>query len=187
MVVILDSFDSFTYNLAHGLTAAGAQVRVLRVDQADLDALAADPPELLVLSPGPGRPEDAAVPLEAIRRFAGRIPLFGVCLGMQCLAVAFGGTVGPAPAPVHGRTSLVFHDGRGLFQGVTCPLRVGRYHSLCVLEAPPCMAITAWTEDGVAMAMRHRNFPITSLQFHPESFLTDEGAAIMAHVVRGDY
>jgi anthranilate synthase/aminodeoxychorismate synthase-like glutamine amidotransferase len=125
--------------------------------------------------------------MAAIRRFAGRLPIFGICLGMQCLAVACGGTVGPAPEPVHGKTSRILHDSRGIFHGMPSPLRVGRYHSLAVREVPECMDVTARTEDGVPMALRHRGLRMAGVQFHPDSFLTDDGPAMMAHVLRGDF
>ena len=186
-VFLIDNFDSFTYNIAHALAAAGATVEVRRADGVDLDALEADPPGLLVLSPGPGRPEDAKVSLEAIQRFAGRIPLFGICLGMQCMAVAYGGNVGPAPEPVHGKATRILHDGRCVFQGLATPLRVGRYHSLCVRDVPACLEVTARSEDGLPMALRHRGLRMAAVQFHPDSFLTDDGPAMMAHVLRGDF
>jgi anthranilate synthase/aminodeoxychorismate synthase-like glutamine amidotransferase len=186
-VLLVDNFDSFTWNIAHGLAAAGADVRVLRADQVEPAALEAQPPELLVLSPGPGAPEEARVALELLRRFGGRLPVFGVCLGMQCLAVAFGGKVGPAPQPVHGKTSRIHHDGRGFFEGLPASLEVGRYHSLCVTELPDCLEATAWTGDGVVMAVRHRTWAMAGVQFHPDSFLTEAGPAMMAHVLRGHY
>ena len=186
-VFLIDNFDSFTYNIAHGLAAAGATVEVRRADQVDFEQLEAEPPDLLVLSPGPGDPSDARVSLEAIQRFAGRLPIFGVCLGMQCLAVAFGGKVGPAPEPVHGRATRILHDGHGVFQGLPATLRVGRYHSLCVLEVPPCLQVTARSEDGIPMALRHRGLRMAGVQFHPDSFLTDDGPAMMAHALRGDF
>jgi anthranilate synthase/aminodeoxychorismate synthase-like glutamine amidotransferase len=186
-VFLLDNFDSFTYNIAHGMAAAGATVDVRRADGVDLKALEADLPDLLVLSPGPGRPQDAQVSLAAIQRFAGRVPIFGVCLGMQCLAVAYGGTVAPGPEPVHGKTSRIVHDGRGVFQGLPSPMRVARYHSLCVTEVPPCLEVTARSEDGIPMALRHRGIRMAGVQFHPDSFLTDDGPAILAHALRGDF
>ena len=186
-VFLLDNFDSFTYNIAHGLAAAGATVEVRRADGVDLEALEAEPPDLLVISPGPGRPEDALVSLAAIRRFAGRVPIFGVCLGMQCLAVAYGGTVAPGAEPVHGKATRITHEGRGLFQGLPSPIKVARYHSLCVLDVPSCLEVTAWTEDGVPMAMRHRGLRMAGVQFHPDSFLTDDGPAILEHALRGDF
>jgi anthranilate synthase/aminodeoxychorismate synthase-like glutamine amidotransferase len=186
-VFLIDNFDSFTYNIAHALAAAGATVEVRRADLVDLDAVEADPPALVVISPGPGRPEDAQVSLDAIRRFAGRIPIFGICLGMQCLAVAYGGTVGRAPEPVHGKATRILHDGCGVFQGLESPLRAGRYHSLCVQDVPPCLEVTARSEDGLPMALRHRGLRMAAVQFHPDSFLTDDGPAMMAHVLRGDF
>jgi len=186
-VFLLDNFDSFTYNIAHGLAAAGATVEVRRADEADLDRLEADLPDLLVISPGPGAPQEARAALAAIGRFAGRIPVFGVCLGMQCLALAYGGTVGPAPEPVHGRTTRILHDGRGVFQGLPSPIRAARYHSLCVQTAPACLEICARSEDGVPMALRHRGMRLAGVQFHPDSFLTDDGPAILHHALRGDF
>ena len=185
-VFLLDNFDSFSYNIAHGLAAAGATVEVRRADGTDLEALEAEPPDLLVISPGPGHPREALVALAAIRRFAGRVPIFGVCLGMQCLALAYGGTVEPGPEPVHGKTSRILHDGRGLFQGLASPMRVARYHSLCVAEVPGCMEVTARSEDGIPMALRHRGLRMAGVQFHPDSFLTDDGPAILEHALRGD-
>ena len=186
-VFLVDNYDSFTYNIAHGLAAAGASVEVRRADGVNLAVLEAQPPDLLVISPGPGHPRDAQVALEAIRRFAGRIPLFGVCLGMQCLAVAYGGTVEPAPEPVHGRTTRVQHEGCGLFQGLPNPIRAARYHSLCVRQVPDCLEVTARSEDGVPMALRHRGLRMAGVQFHPDSFLCEDGPAILAHVLRGDF
>ena len=186
-VFLVDNFDSFTYNIAHGLAGAGAAVEVCRADRVDLDQLEADLPDLLVLSPGPGRPQDARVSLEAIRRFAGRLPMFGVCLGMQCLAVAYGGTVAPAPEPVHGKAAPIHHDGRGIFQGLPSPIRAARYHSLCVREVPRCLEVTARSGDGLPMALCHRDLRLAGVQFHPDSFLTEDGPAILGHVLRGDF
>jgi len=186
-VFLIDNFDSFTYNIAHGLAAAGATVEVRRADGVDLEEVEAEPPDLLVISPGPGHPRDAHVSLAAIRRFAGQIPIFGVCLGMQCLAVAYGGTVEPGPEPVHGRATRILHDGRGVFQGLPAAIRVARYHSLCVVRVPDCMEVTARSEDGLPMALRHRGLRMAGVQFHPDSFLTDDGPAMMAHALRGDF
>jgi anthranilate synthase/aminodeoxychorismate synthase-like glutamine amidotransferase len=184
-ILLIDNFDSFTYNVLHGLTAAGATVEVRQRDLIDLAAVEAFDPSLVVLSPGPGRPEDTGVCLEVARRMAGRVPILGVCLGLQVLAVAFGGHVGRAPEPVHGKTSAVVHDGLGLFEGLPSPLTVGRYHSLCVTVVPPEMEVCARTGDGVVMGLRHRRWPVAGLQFHPDSFLTEDGSRILQNAVHG--
>ena len=184
-VLLLDNLDSFTHNVAQGLVEAGARVDVLRRDRATLADLEAVRPGLLVLSPGPGRPEDAALALAAVRAFAGRIPILGVCLGHQVLACAFGGEVGRAPEPVHGKAWAIHHDGTGLFTGLPEPLQAGRYHSLVVTVVPPSFRITARTPEGLVMAMRHRDLPIAGLQFHPDSFLTPHGLEIFRNALLG--
>lgn len=186
-VVMLDNFDSFTFNVFHGLVEAGAQVEVRRAEAIDLPGLIALEPELLVISPGPRRPEDAKLSLEALRHFGGRVPVLGICLGMQCMATAFGGRVGRAPEPVHGKVSRIHHDGRGLFSGLPNPLPVGRYHSLCVTEAPPDFEVAARTEDGLIMTIRHQRWPMVGVQFHPDSFLTEHGTEILANVLHERY
>jgi para-aminobenzoate synthetase component 2 len=184
-ILIVDNFDSFTFNIVHGLREAGADVLVRGRDEVDLRAVEAMAPGLVVLSPGPGRPEETGVCLEIVRGLAGRLPIFGVCLGLQVIAVALGGRVGPAPQPVHGKTSAVTHDGLGLFQGLPSPLTVGRYHSLCVTEPPPDMDVCACTADGVLMGLRHPQLPLAGLQFHPDSFLTQDGIRILANAAHG--
>lgn len=186
-VLLLDNLDSFTHNVRHGLVEAGAEVIVLRRDQGCLEDLERTAPGLLVISPGPGRPEDARLSLAAIHAFAGRIPILGVCLGHQCLAVAFGGEVGRATEPVHGKVSPIHHDGRGLFEGLPDPLEVGRYHSLAVTRLPECLETSAWAEDGTNMALRHRSLPIAGVQFHPDSFLTPLGSEIFRHALAGRF
>lgn len=186
-VLLLDNLDSFTHNVRHGLVEAGAEVIVLRRDQADLADIEREAPDLLVISPGPGCPEEAALSLEAIRVFCGRLPILGVCLGHQCLAVAFGGAVDRAEEPVHGKVSRIFHDGRGLFEGLPDPFEAGRYHSLGVTRLPECLEKTAWTEDGALMGFRHRTLPIAGLQFHPDSFLTPLGPRIFRHALAGRF
>jgi len=185
--VMLDNFDSFTFNVFHGLVEAGARVEVRRAEAIDLPGLIALKPELLVISPGPKRPEDATLSLEALRHFGGRIPVLGICLGMQCMAQAFGGRVERAPEPVHGKVSRIRHDGRGLFEGLPDPLAVGRYHSLCVSVPPLDFEVAARTEDGLVMALRHRRWPMVGVQFHPDSFLTQHGTEILRNVLHERY
>jgi anthranilate synthase/aminodeoxychorismate synthase-like glutamine amidotransferase len=185
LILLIDNFDSFTHNISHGLVAAGAAVEIRRRDRIDVAAVRSIDPAMIVLSPGPGRPEDSGVCLEIARTLAGSIPILGICLGMQVLAVAFGGVVDRAPEPVHGKTSSVTHDGSGLFAGLPSPLDVGRYHSLCVTSVPPEMEVTARTSDGVLMGLRHRSLPLAGLQFHPDSFLTPQGGAILRNAADG--
>lgn len=182
-VLLLDNFDSFTHNVRHGLVRAGADVLVMRADGGGLEEVEAARPDLLVISPGPGRPEDALLSMEAIRRFAGRLPMVGICLGHQCLALHFGGHVVKSPEPVHGKVSRVRHDGQGLFRGLPDPLAVGRYHSLSVDALPDCLLCTAFTEDGLVMGLRHRELPLHGVQFHPDSFLTPNGPEIFRNVI----
>lgn len=184
-VLLLDNLDSFTHNLAQGLQALGAEVRVLRARGATLDGLERARPSHLVISPGPGHPSQARLSLAALRRFAGRLPLLGVCLGHQALAQAFGGSVGRAARPLHGRASRIRHDGRGLFLGLPQGFRAGRYHSLAVEEAglPASLKITAWADDGTVMGLRHSSGAV-GLQFHPESILTPCGNRLLANFLR---
>lgn len=182
-VLLLDHFDSFTFNVAQGLVEAGADVQVRRVDDGTAEAAATGPLDLLVLGPGPGRPEEARLALNLVARLAGRVPILGICLGHQVLALAFGGAVTRGPAPVHGKVSVVRHDGRGLFAGLPSPLEVGRYHSLAVTRMPGELEACAWSEDGAVMALRHRSLPLAGLQFHPDSFLTPCGAELWRHAL----
>ena len=186
-VLLLDNLDSFTHNVAQGLVEAGAQVRVCRKDSITLEGLLEADPELLVLSPGPGAPEDATLALAAARAFAGRIPILGVCLGHQVLACAFGGKVERAPEPVHGKVWTIRHDGRGLFQGLPDPMEAGRYHSLVVTRAPEGFEVCARTPEGLIMAMRHRELPLAGVQFHPDSFLTPHGVELFRNAVLGRF
>jgi len=182
MVLLIDNYDSFTWNLAHRLGELGAAVRVVRNDAVTVEDIERLAPARLVISPGPGRPETAGVTIEALRRFAGRLPILGVCLGHQALSVAFGGRVERAPVPMHGKTSLVAHDGAHLFAGLTGPFEAGRYHSLVIpREAMPTdFVVTAWVEaDGIIMGVRHTTHPIFGVQFHPESVLTTVGHRLL--------
>jgi anthranilate synthase/aminodeoxychorismate synthase-like glutamine amidotransferase len=182
VVLLIDNYDSFTWNLAHRLGELGARVEVVRNDAITVDEIARRSPERIVISPGPGRPETAGVTVEAIRRFAGRLPILGVCLGHQALSVAFGGRVDRAPVPMHGKTSMVVHDGSHLFAGLSGPFEAGRYHSLVIPRdaMPPDFVVTAWVEDdGVIMGVRHTSQPIFGVQFHPESVLTTVGHRLL--------
>jgi anthranilate synthase/aminodeoxychorismate synthase-like glutamine amidotransferase len=182
MVLLIDNYDSFTWNLAHRLGELGADVRVVRNDAITVEDIERRLPERLVISPGPGRPEGAGVTVEALRRFAGRLPVLGVCLGHQALAVAFGGRVERAPAPMHGKVSHVTHDGTHLFAGVSNPFDAGRYHSLVIARdgVPAGFHVTASVEaDGTIMGVRHETQPTFGVQFHPESVLTDAGYRIL--------
>jgi anthranilate synthase/aminodeoxychorismate synthase-like glutamine amidotransferase len=179
-ILLLDNYDSFTYNLAQYLGELGHAPIVHRNDEIGLDAVDALALERIVISPGPGRPEDAGITVDVIRRYGSRIPVLGVCLGHQAIGYAFGGDVIRAPVLMHGKVSAVKHDGRGVFSGVAQPFVAGRYHSLVVADpVPNALEISARTEDGVVMGIRHREFPIHGVQFHPESVLTGEGRKIL--------
>jgi anthranilate synthase/aminodeoxychorismate synthase-like glutamine amidotransferase len=182
MVLVIDNYDSFTYNLVQYLGELGAQIVVRRNDEATLEQLRALGHARVVISPGPGRPEQAGVSLDVIKEFGPRMPLLGVCLGHQAIGLAFGGDVTRAPLPVHGKTSTVEHDGKGVFAGLAGSFQAGRYHSLVVGERtlPTALEVTARTkEDGLVMGLRHRTMPIHGVQFHPESVLTNEGRRIL--------
>jgi len=179
-VLLLDNYDSFTYNLAQYLGELGHAPTVRRNDEISLAEVETLAPERIVLSPGPGRPEDAGITVEVIRRLGARIPVFGVCLGHQAIGYAFGGDVGRAPTLMHGKVSTIQHDGRGIFAGVTQPFVAGRYHSLVVNEPTPAsLEVSARTDEGVIMGLRHREWPVHGVQFHPESVLTGEGKKIL--------
>ncbi|MGH7442092.1 MAG: anthranilate synthase component II [bacterium] len=184
-VLILDHLDSFTHNLAQGFEARGARVKVFRPAQSGLAGLRAWKPSHLVLSPGPGRPESCKTSLRAVRSFAGRVPLLGVCLGHQVLAYAFGASVVRAHRPVHGRASTIRHDGGGLFQGLPASFRAGRYHSLAVSARglPPAFEVSAWTTTGEIMGLRHVS-GAEGIQFHPESILTPCGPRLFENFLR---
>jgi anthranilate synthase/aminodeoxychorismate synthase-like glutamine amidotransferase len=182
VVLVIDNYDSFTYNLVQYLGELGAAVRVCRNDETTPDAIGAMAPSRILISPGPGRPEDAGITLDVIRAFAHRVPMLGVCLGHQAIGLAFGGDVIRAPSPMHGKTSTVEHDGRGIFAGITTSFQASRYHSLVVAEDrwPDALEVTARSkEDGLVMGLRHREWPLHGVQFHPESILTNEGRRIL--------
>jgi anthranilate synthase/aminodeoxychorismate synthase-like glutamine amidotransferase len=180
VLLLIDNYDSFTFNLAQYLGELGAPPLVKRNDEMSLDEIAALKPDHIVISPGPGRPEDAGISVELIRRFGPRTPLLGVCLGHQGIGIAFGGQVVRASQLMHGKVSSIQHDGRGVFQGVSQPFTAGRYHSLVVAEPlPDVLEIAARTDNGTIMGVRHRTFPVHGVQFHPESVLTGEGKQIL--------
>jgi anthranilate synthase component 2 len=182
MVFVLDNYDSFTFNLVQYLGELGADVRVRRNDQFTLDEIDEWRPSHIVISPGPGRPEDAGLTPDVVRRFGSRIPVLGVCLGHQAIGSVFGSQVIRARSPMHGKTSIVEHDGRGVFAGLTAPFVASRYHSLIVADEGLSseLEVSARTrEDGTIMGLRHRSFPIHGVQFHPESVLTVEGRRML--------
>jgi anthranilate synthase/aminodeoxychorismate synthase-like glutamine amidotransferase len=180
VLLLIDNYDSFTWNLAQYLGELGAAPVVRRNDEISLDDVEAMRPARIVISPGPGRPEDAGITVEAIRRFGRATPLLGVCLGHQGIGVAFGGSVVRAPQLMHGKVSTVCHDGRGVFRGVAQPFTAGRYHSLMVADPlPEALEAAARTDDGTIMAVRHREYPIHGVQFHPESVLTAAGRQML--------
>jgi len=182
MVLVIDNYDSFTYNLVQYLGELGATVVVRRNDEATIDQLRGLTHDRVVISPGPGRPEQAGVSLDVIKEFGPRMPLLGVCLGHQAIGLAFGGEVIRAPQPVHGKTSTVEHNGQGVFKGLAASFQAGRYHSLVVSgkTMPKELEVLARTkDDGLVMGLRHRSLPIHGVQFHPESVLTNEGRRIL--------
>jgi anthranilate synthase/aminodeoxychorismate synthase-like glutamine amidotransferase len=180
VILLIDNYDSFTFNLAQYLGELGAPPLVRRNDRITLDEIRTLGPSHIVISPGPGRPEDAGVTVAAIRQFGPSTPLLGVCLGHQGIGIAFGGDVIRAPQLMHGKVSSVEHDGRGVFRGISQPFMAGRYHSLVIADPPPAdLEIAARTDDGIIMGVRHRQFPIHGVQFHPESVLTGEGRQLL--------
>jgi len=187
MVLVIDNYDSFTYNLVQYLGELGADVQVMRNDVVTLEDVAAARADRILISPGPGRPEDAGVTMSVIRAFGEKTPVLGVCLGHQAIGAVFGGSVVRAAAPVHGKTSTIEHDGRGVFAGISGPFAASRYHSLIVADAnlPSDLEVAARTkEEGLIMGIRHRRWPLHGVQFHPESILTGEGKAILRNFLR---
>ncbi|MFZ8885708.1 MAG: anthranilate synthase component II [Steroidobacteraceae bacterium] len=186
-LLLIDNYDSFTYNLVQAFLVLGADVDVRRNDEITVEAALGMPATHLCISPGPGSPREAGVSMAMISAFAGRVPVLGVCLGHQSIVEAFGGQVVRAERMMHGKTSGVHHDGRGLFRGLSNPVEVGRYHSLIARRdaLPPCLEVSAWTEEGEVMGVRHRALQVEGVQFHPESILTVEGPALLANFIDG--
>jgi len=181
MLLMIDNYDSFTYNLVQYLGELGEEVRVVRNDEVTVDEIAALAPARIVISPGPCTPNEAGVSLPSIARFAGKIPILGVCLGHQAIGQAFGGRVVHARTLMHGKVSPIHHAGKGVFRGLPSPFNATRYHSLAIERAscPADLEITAWTEDGEIMGVRHRTLAVEGVQFHPESILTEHGHALL--------
>ena len=186
MILMIDNYDSFTYNLVQYLGELGAQIEVRRNDQTTLEEIERMSPERIVISPGPKTPNEAGLCLELIKKFAGRLPILGVCLGHQAIGQAFGGKVVRAPQIMHGKTSDVHHDGKTIFAGLPNPLPATRYHSLIVERAslPTCLAISATSPDGLIMALRHKELRVEGVQFHPESVLTAVGKQLLANFLK---
>jgi anthranilate synthase component 2 len=180
MLLMIDNYDSFTYNIVQYFGELGEDVRTVRNDEITLDEIAAMKPDRICISPGPKSPLDAGVSVEVLRQFKGKLPILGVCLGHQAIGAAFGGNVVRARQVMHGKTSLVAHTGVGVFKGLPSPFTVIRYHSLAIERAslPACLEVTAWTDDGEIMGVRHKEYDIEGVQFHPESILSEHGHAL---------
>ncbi len=185
MLLLIDNYDSFTYNLAHLFGELGVEVLVRRNDEITLVEIDELAPSQLVISPGPGRPEDAGISEAAVLALAGRVPVLGVCLGHQAIVAAFGGEIGPAQALVHGKATAVSHDGRGIFTGMAEGFQAGRYHSLAAASVPDRLEISATAADGEVMAVRHRELRLDGVQFHPESVLTPSGPELARNFLEG--
>jgi anthranilate synthase/aminodeoxychorismate synthase-like glutamine amidotransferase len=181
MILLIDNYDSFTYNLYQYLSELGEEIKVSRNDMITLDDIEKMAPQRIVISPGPGRPEDAGISNEVILKFGERIPILGVCLGHQCIGQAYGAMVDHAGEIKHGKTSLIYHDGKGVFKGIASPFPAVRYHSLAIkrYSLPDCLEVSAWTDNDIIMGVRHREYPVEGVQFHPESILTKEGKEIL--------
>ena len=185
MVLMIDNYDSFTYNLVQYLAELGAQVRVVRNDEISVDEVRSLAPRAIVISPGPSAPDQAGISLELVQHLAGRVPIFGVCLGHQTIGQAFGGKVVRAKRVMHGKVSAVRHDGEGVFRGLPAEFRATRYHSLAVERdsLPACLKITAEAEDGEIMGVRHRDYAVEGVQFHPEALLTEHGHRMLQNFI----
>lgn len=185
MILVIDNYDSFTFNLVQYLGEMGQELKVFRNDAITLETIETLAPRRIVISPGPGRPEDSGIIIQAIQRFSGKMPILGVCLGHQAIGAAFGGDVVSAPSIMHGKTSDIFHDGRTIFSGLPSPFRATRYHSLVISPEtlPDCLEVSARTQDGVIMGLRHREWLVEGVQFHPESILTDVGMKLLSNFV----
>jgi anthranilate synthase component 2 len=186
MLLLIDNYDSFTYNLFQYLSELGEEVWVTRNDKVSLEEIMQKSPQRIVISPGPGTPEQAGICNDVIRKFGDSIPILGVCLGHQCIGYSYGAKVNRASEIKHGKSSLVYHDGRGLFQGLPNPFPAIRYHSLAVMpdDLPDCLELSAWTKEGIIMGLRHRQFPVEGVQFHPESIMTEVGKDLLRNFLK---
>ncbi|WP_226647391.1 aminodeoxychorismate/anthranilate synthase component II [Mesobacillus subterraneus] len=185
MILMIDNYDSFTYNLVQYLGEMGEELKVIRNDQTSIKGIEELDPQFLMISPGPCSPNEAGISLEAIKNFSGKTPIFGVCLGHQSIAQVFGGDVVRAERLMHGKTSMVYHDGKTIFEGLENPFPAARYHSLIVKKEtlPDCLEISAWTEEGEIMAIRHKTLRVEGVQFHPESILTTPGKQLLRNFI----
>ena len=186
MILMIDNYDSFTYNLVQYLSELGEKLVVFRNDKIRLEEIEKMKPGYIVISPGPGRPSEAGISNEIIRKFSGKIPVLGVCLGHQCIGEVFGGKVVSAGKLMHGKTSMIYHTGKGIFKGIPSPFEATRYHSLIVERKsfPRALKIMAWTKDKEIMALKHKKFPVWGVQFHPESILTKEGKKLLKNFIQ---
>jgi len=189
MLLLIDNYDSFTYNLFQYLSELGENVLVLRNDKTTIIEIEQLNPGKIVISPGPSTPQNAGISNEVIKHFSPKLPILGVCLGHQCIGYTFGGVVGQAPVIMHGKSSTVHHDNKGVFKGLPDPFSAIRYHSLEVKreKLPDCFEITAWTDDGTIMGMKHREYQLQGVQFHPESFMTQHGKDLLSNFLKGEY
>ena len=187
MLLMIDNYDSFTYNIVQYLGELGEDVRTVRNDEITLEQIAAMAPDRICISPGPKAPKDAGISLDILREFKGKLPILGVCLGHQAIGEAFGGNVIRAKQVMHGKTSLIAHTGEGVFEGLPTPFTVIRYHSLAIERSslPSCLEVTAWTDDGEIMGVRHKEYDIEGVQFHPESILSEHGHALLKNFLEG--
>ena len=183
MLILIDNYDSFTYNLFQYFSELGEKVMVFRNDKTTIAEIEALKPDKIVISPGPSTPQNAGISNAVIKHFSPKIPMLGVCLGHECIGYCYGGTVGRAPVIMHGKSSKIFHNSHGIFNGINNPFSAVRYHSLAVSveNLPACLEITAWTEAGTIMGMRHKKYPLQGVQFHPESFMTEHGKELLSN------